>query len=980
MIACYHYLILLLLSGWLAAGNLIYAQEYRYINYNTKDGLAGSTVYGITQDRDGFIWFGTETGLSRFDGTHFKNFTIADGLPNNEVFGLYTDTKNRIWMICFKNAICYYSKGKIHNQQNDTILRKITLRNQPECIAENAAGDILFGHTDRGRYRDKEYYIITNAGTVQSIPIALPPIYRAEQTFSPISGISWLPDYMAKLPDYIRQQTGKYFSVSAQAAFAAGAKRYACRPYDHIGGSIDSVGNIIDTMIFFGENDRRGRRIPLSWNTLEIYPINRSTYAFLRKYNGVTLYNVDSSHFTGNYLTNYIVQYVMEDAEKNLWFSTKGSGIFKLSNARFKRYVLGNLGVRSIQQIKDHIYIGTDNGNYWSMPALQAGSFNQDTGYEPVKIRGSFGFIAAHEPKAYVNIASSDFLHLDINSPNYSSIKTLQLNRDTILVAASFGAYRVSWPTTRVLDTLYDGRTTCAYQQNGIYYIGTINGLYKIVPGRSRQFLGSTSPLLGCHISQITGGTDGVLWISTYERGIIGYKDGRIIAHIGQHNGLTSDICRCLFVSGDNLWAGTNRGLNKVDIRPGKYAVTKKFTETDGLNSDIINTVYCAGTCVYVGNPVGMTVFDEARMPEHAPSSILMTEIKVSGAELDPSGNDLMLKHRDNNIRFEYSGISFLSGGNITYRYRLLGLSDQWQTTKEMMLEYPSLPSGEYRLQLLAINKFGDKSPALEYRFEVKKLVWEQLWFQALALLLFIIFTVIIVRYRIRQTRLEAQEKIFTAQKLMELEQMALRAQMNPHFIFNCLNSVQHYILNQDAKSANFYLSRFAGLVRQTLDNSTKIHIPVAEEINYLKNYLELESLQLSGAFRYTILADDNIDQEKTMIPNMVLQPYVENAVKHGVGDLAGEGYIAISFHLRDAGRELECCIEDNGRGIVQTQTMKQLHAEKHQSYGMAITDKRIRTLNQLNRSGKDISVAVEDLGAAGQSAQGTRVTIRFPV
>jgi LytS/YehU family sensor histidine kinase len=203
---------------------------------------------------------------------------------------------------------------------------------------------------------------------------------------------------------------------------------------------------------------------------------------------------------------------------------------------------------------------------------------------------------------------------------------------------------------------------------------------------------------------------------------------------------------------------------------------------------------------------------------------------------------------------------------------------------------------------------------------------------------------------------------------------------MNPHFIFNCLNSVQHYILNQDAKSANFYLSRFAGLVRQTLDNSAKIHIPVVEEIAYLKNYLELESLQLSGAFSYTISADDGIDQERVMIPNMVLQPYVENAVKHGVGQLAGEGYITISFHLRDAGRELECCIEDNGRGIIHTQAMKRLDAEKHQSYGMAITDKRIRTLNQLSQGPKDISVAVEDLGAAGSPAQGTRVAIRFPV
>src|SRR5215831_9885537 len=119
------------------------AQEYSYSHYDTKDGLAGSTVYCGAQDKDGFLWFGTETGLSRFDGTHFQDFTTADGLPDNEIVRLFVDSKNRVWILPFRNSLCYYWKGKIHNQENDTLLHKFPFGSEVIDIAENKKGDIL---------------------------------------------------------------------------------------------------------------------------------------------------------------------------------------------------------------------------------------------------------------------------------------------------------------------------------------------------------------------------------------------------------------------------------------------------------------------------------------------------------------------------------------------------------------------------------------------------------------------------------------------------------------------------------------------------------------------------------------------------------------------------------------------------------------------------------------------------------------------
>ena len=140
----------------------IKCQEYNYAHYDVKDGLAGSTVYTEVQDHDGFMWFGTETGLSRFDGTHFKNFYTSDGLPDNEIIKLFVDSKNRIWIVPFKNSICYYWEGKIHNQENDSSLKKLKVTNELISVIEDNQGNILVAEVHH-------LYIISPDGKIKTI-------------------------------------------------------------------------------------------------------------------------------------------------------------------------------------------------------------------------------------------------------------------------------------------------------------------------------------------------------------------------------------------------------------------------------------------------------------------------------------------------------------------------------------------------------------------------------------------------------------------------------------------------------------------------------------------------------------------------------------------------------------------------------------------------------------------------------------------
>lgn len=218
-------------------------------------------------------------------------------------------------------------------------------------------------------------------------------------------------------------------------------------------------------------------------------------------------------------------------------------------------------------------------------------------------------------------------------------------------------------------------------------------------------------------------------------------------------------------------------------------------------------------------------------------------------------------------------------------------------------------------------------------------------------------------------------EKKALEQKMAELEQMALRAQMNPHFIFNSLNSVQHFVMKQDMEGVNKYLSAFAHLIRQTLNNSGRQLISVAEEIQYLDTYLSLEQMKSNNHFTYSIGADPGIDTSNTFIPGMILQPFVENSIKHGVAHKpANDGFINI--HISKNGK-LVCSVEDNGIGRQRAASIKLNDAAEYESKGMDITMHRIEAINKMYNA--EVSVKIRDVQDALGNASGTSVTVELP-
>ena len=243
-----------------------------------------------------------------------------------------------------------------------------------------------------------------------------------------------------------------------------------------------------------------------------------------------------------------------------------------------------------------------------------------------------------------------------------------------------------------------------------------------------------------------------------------------------------------------------------------------------------------------------------------------------------------------------------------------------------------------------------------------------------------IVFRSIVLKRKLESEKRMLAEKELQLQKLenerriADMEMMALRSQMNPHFIFNCLNSINRFVLRNDTESASNYLTKFSKLMRMVLENSKQALIPLEEEVKCLELYIQMEQFRCKNAFTYYVKYHDGVNTEEAMIPPLLLQPFVENAIWHGVNPKEGDGRIGIEFFQEE--ESLYCMIKDNGIGRKKASELRSQLSEHHKAMGLQITKERLAILREDNS--KESPVEIEDLYDENSNAAGTKVTIRI--
>ena len=276
-----------------------------------------------------------------------------------------------------------------------------------------------------------------------------------------------------------------------------------------------------------------------------------------------------------------------------------------------------------------------------------------------------------------------------------------------------------------------------------------------------------------------------------------------------------------------------------------------------------------------------------------------------------PLDSQYVFKHTENTLQLSFIGLSYKSLGDITYSYQLEGLDPSTDHTSSAdFANWSSVPPGNYTLRLKAKGRSTQWSPEKRIHFHILKPWWATRWFITLLIASGAAFAISIIVW-ILKTR-ERRNNLH--RQLQDSELAALRAQMNPHFMFNSMNSIQQFINQNDTRSANLYLARFANLIRGILDSSRRKSIQLSKEIELLDLYLNLEKMRLGGSLDYQITKDPEVESDWIKIPAMLIQPYVENAIIHGLFHKEGEKRLSIHFSMSTE-KDLHCTIQDNGIG-----------------------------------------------------------------
>ncbi|MDZ4668236.1 MAG: histidine kinase, partial [bacterium] len=470
------------------------------------------------------------------------------------------------------------------------------------------------------------------------------------------------------------------------------------------------------------------------------------------------------------------------------------------------------------------------------------------------------------------------------------------------------------------------------------------------------------------------------LWFGT-NQGLTIYNttDGQT-TNLSSENGLGDDVIYGFLSDLNNhIWMSSNKGL--LRYMPETKSFLQYGTE-DGLQSKEFNQEAFykgAGGILYFGGVKGFNFFDPLRLGVQRKAPVcIITQVKVDeqqkSTSIDPrSALLLSLDYFKHVLKFEFGVLNYYLSEKARYRYRIIEQSDDWIDlgTSHSLLFSNMLP-GTYNLEVKASINGNDWSafPA-GLKFVIRPPFFRTWWFLSIMMVLLFLLTYFVYRLRLNQVSHQAELRM----QMSELKMQALRAQMNPHFIFNSLNSIQHLILKNDTQQAFSYLSKFSKLLRMILETSDKPYVLLEKEIEVLKLYLELEKLRFDSRFSCVFELEDESEWADLKIPTLMLQPYVENAIWHGLLPKEGEKKLWIRIKVEDGFLLLE--IEDNGIGRKRSSEVKRMQPVKYESRSTIINQNR---LNLIEEKYRDLSkIEYVDLEIGGESA-GTLVKLTFPI
>lgn len=482
----------------------------------------------------------------------------------------------------------------------------------------------------------------------------------------------------------------------------------------------------------------------------------------------------------------------------------------------------------------------------------------------------------------------------------------------------------------------------------------------------------------------IVDGGDGRYYIGSYSNGMLAFSpDTKTFKTSKREDSFAMMIYAILPDNNGFLWASTSKGVMKYDLQTKE---TRMYDVTDGLQgSEFTPNAFLRSSNGYVffGGFNGFNYFkpDEIKLEVRIPK-VIISKIQTNAGEKIRylnHGDTIHLSYNENSFEISFATLNLLRKNMVNYSYMMDNYDDEWMFYKSnhRYVDYNQLRPGTYTFKLKVSNEVNIwMDNPLELTIIIHPAWYQRTWFMIMMILITALAIYMIIRQRtkIRAQKMEQRRKISELEvQMVQLKQKTLQLQMNPHVIFNTLNSIQQYIINHDAYKAVAYLTSFSRLMRKILNNSNERYISLSDELEAVNLYLELESMRLGNRFNYEVIVDTELDINNIEIAPLIIQPFVENAIIHGLMPKKENCLIRIEVS-KFAEEKLLCVVEDNGVGRQYSEKMKEKSGGTHKSYGMSITRRRLEMLSKI--SNEDFSVEIIDLYNDENQPEGTRVNI----
>lgn len=962
------------------------AQQYYFKNYSAEDGLPFVQVYAMYQDNKGYLWCGGYGGLSKFDGQTFTNYSPKNGLVDHYVNAIIEDEKGRIY-VATREGLSVIETNRITNY---TAKQGLKARNI-KTLYKGSAHGVYIG-SENGLYKldndsitelplfkgrsinyltkigDNTLCIGTNDGLFLS----------SHQGLQQIDTSVGLAHQRVNCVIELKSKHQLLIGTAKGLTFYDLITK-KCVNYFIENGLIDEFITTLlaehDEKVWIGTTSGLMQFDGVTFhfyslgeeynaNIIRTLMLDYEDNLWIGTHNGFFKYR-DNSFNTFDKTTgpgNASLYQIFRDRNKNLWMCSDNNGIYRYTEGYFKRYSIRD----GLPSIICRSGLEDNDGKLWFGTQNAVCIFNNEQFYPlqlPNRFKGAYDVLYK---------AKDGSIYIGGSSAYAKSTKVLN----------GYAFDKHDLPTTNNVPVEAFGE-----DKQGRLWIGTWgDGLYVETKGGIVNYSKQHGIKMDGFFTILID-DDNFLYAPTLSGLFILDINADKYYLISEKDGLNSELCYAINFAENkkSLWIGTNQGINKLDLESFKKnskIQIKSFGRNEGFSGVECNAYGIwedSDSTLWFGTVNGLIKHRQQAFKRNlmAPRLVINSIEVMNKDTLLPDFSEL--EHDNNSISFYYRGICLTNPENVLYQRKLEGLDKEWSSpSRDYFCKYANLSPGNYILKVKSCNNEGiwNETPT-EFHFTIKTPFYNTWWFLtcvfgALAFGVYVVF-----RLRLRNIKKTQQKEFERKVEMSKIELKALRSQMNPHFVFNSLNSIQHYIFNNKSDEAIKYLNKFARLVRIILNNSDKPTVTVAEDLEALNLYLELEQMRFDNKFEYSIKLDETVDEDYDVMPPLLMQPYVENAILHGLNPKPDKGLLSI--HISTKNNLIICTITDNGIGRKRAGEIKRtMPGRKHTSLGMKITEERLKILNEIYRS--NLNVKITDLENEDGIPMGTKVVLHIPI